>query len=185
MHLVCYCASCYSCLCTFWPYHPYLVMHLIGFYTCLCYFFWIVYGWKPGYGKWAAAEWLRGVVTKLSHPCDCQQRHEAFGNHNTIQDYKINCKAIAGYLNIICIHWEKRERECYHWLPWSSASSQLGCGRGAIVCSACSSEHAHMATKQRCTMNLGTCSNRMYRKWLVTIPRRSYDIIDRVLHCVI
>ena len=59
------------------------------------------------------AEWLGGVVTKLSHghPCDRQQRHEAFGNHNTKQDdYKINRNTIAKCLNIICIHQEKRER---------------------------------------------------------------------------
>ena len=99
---------------------------------------------------------VEGRDHKLSHPCDRQQRHEAFGNHNTTQNYKINCKAIARYLNIIYIYREKREHQLDHRLTCLSASLRLGRGHGAIVCGVCSSEHAHMATKWCCTMNLAT-----------------------------
>ena len=46
-----------------------LVMQFLAvFYTCLCY---VSIAEITKLGKWATAEWLRGVVTKLSHPCDC------------------------------------------------------------------------------------------------------------------
>ena len=57
MLLICY-HPYYSCWCTFWPYHPYLVIHfLVAFYTCVT--FLIVYRRKHRwYGKWATVEWL-------------------------------------------------------------------------------------------------------------------------------
>ena len=39
MHLVCY-YPYYSCLCTFWSYHPYL---LLQFFSCSLYLHWLLY----------------------------------------------------------------------------------------------------------------------------------------------
>ena len=110
MHLVCY-YPYYSCLCTSSPYHPYLVMQ---FFSCFLYLFvllLIVHSWK--HCVWEVSN--SRVVEGHGHnaePLVVSNRDisKPFGDRNTTQDYKINCKTMAKYLNIICIHQEKHER---------------------------------------------------------------------------
>ena len=80
--------------------------------ACLCYFFKLSIDESTEYGKRATAEWLRGMVIKLGTPVTTIRDMKALAI--TVQYRiitKMNCNALAKYLNIICIHREKRKRD--------------------------------------------------------------------------
>ena len=97
------------------------------------------------------------MVTKLSHPCDRQQRHAAFANYSTTQDYKMNCKTMDKYLNNhLYLHASASVIVDQHDRVQARDMAMGGCRHGVIVCSARCSEYAHIVTTWCCTMNLAT-----------------------------